>query len=74
MRKPSRNDQGLRAGDARPVVDVECDHPAWNVLTKDRGCIHSDHGPYPYPTADHHTGHRLVAGVPTRYLPRRASL
>lgn len=67
--------EGLRASDALTAVDVVCDHERWNVLNKDVGCIHIDHGGHPAVLSDHHSGLRLVGGVPTRYLPadRRAS-
>lgn len=62
-------DAGLKRADALTVVDVPCDHPKWNTLNKAVGCIHSDHGTYPPALADHHSGVRLVDGVPTRYVP-----
>jgi hypothetical protein len=52
-----------------PLVEVQCDHPKWQTLNKDVGCIHADHGAYPFALADHHSGARLVEGVPTRYVP-----
>jgi hypothetical protein len=62
-------DAGLRSADALTVVDVPCDHPKWQALNKDTGCIHSDHGEFPFALTDHHSGARLVDGVPTRYVP-----
>ncbi len=61
--------EGLVRSDALPTRDVPCGHERWNVLNKDVGCIHADHGPFPFPSADHHSGLRLVDGVPTRYVP-----
>lgn len=66
---PNYTDSGLKAGDALTVVELPCGHEKWNVLNKATGCIHSDHGPWPVPLADHHAGARLVDGVPTRYVP-----
>jgi hypothetical protein len=66
---PSYTDSGLRAIDALPLVDVACDHPKWHTLNKAIGCIHPDHGGFPFATVDHHSGARLVDGVPTRYVP-----
>lgn len=63
------SDRGLKASDAKPVVDIACNHPGWNRLNKALGCIHPDHGEYPFSAADHHTGVRLVDGVPTRWNP-----
>lgn len=68
MRRPSRNDPGLSRASALATIDVACEHPWWNTLNAKVGCIHSDHGPVPFPLADHHSGLRLVAGVPTRYV------
>jgi hypothetical protein len=65
--------EGLRASDALTAVDVACGHEKWHTLNKERGCIHPDHGEYPFPLADHHSGLRLVAGVPTRYVPSASS-
>lgn len=66
---PNYTDAGLKRADALPVIDVACDHEKWNVLNKATGCIHADHGPWPVPLADQHSGVRLVDGVPTRYVP-----
>lgn len=63
---------GLRAKDALTVVEVPCDHPKWQALNTEVGCIHASHGGYPFALADHHTGLRLVDGVPTRYVPASA--
>lgn len=69
MKRPSRDDQGLKRADAKAVVNVPCDHEWWNALNAKVGCIHPGHGPVPFPQADHHSGLRLVGGVPTRYVP-----
>lgn len=61
--------EGLTRSDALPIVAVPCDHEKWNTLNKAFGCIHVDHGGYPFAAVDHHSGLRLVDGVPTRYVP-----
>ena len=61
--------EGLSRADAPAIVDEPCGHEKWNRLNADIGCIHPDHGPYPPAMVDHHSGVRLVDGVPTRYLP-----
>ena len=61
--------EGLTRSDALPTVDVPCGHEKWNTLNNDNGCIHGDHGAYPFGLTDHHSGLRLVDGVPTRYVP-----
>lgn len=61
--------EGLERCDALPARDVPCDHEKWNTVNKRLGCIHVDHGGYPFASADHHSGLRLVDGVPTRYVP-----
>jgi hypothetical protein len=68
VKRPSRNDKGLTRADAKAKVDVPCDHDWWNTLNAKLGCIHADHGPVPFPLSDHHSGLRLVAGVPTRFV------
>lgn len=73
MRATKQLVEGLRANDARPIVEVTCDHEGWNKLNANVGCIHREHGPWPVPLADHHSGLRLVDGVPTRYMPRGKS-
>ena len=64
-----RREQGLRASDAKRPVDVPCSHPKWQVLNAAAGCVAADHGHYPFEMTDHHSGLRLVDGVPTRYVP-----
>lgn len=68
MKRPSRNDKGLTRSDARDTVDVACEHQWWNTLNAKMGCIHPDHGQFPFPLSDHHSGLRLVRGVPTRFV------
>lgn len=71
MKGPNPMDKGLRAGDAKPTVDVTCTHPEWAAVNKKLGCIDSSHGPFPFPQSDHHSGLRLVQDVPTRYVPAK---
>ena len=66
---PSYTDSGLKAIDALPIVETPCGHPKWQALNKATGCIHPDHGEWPPALVDHHSGARLVDGVPTRYVP-----
>ena len=67
---PAHLMKGLTAADSLPTADVECAHAGWNLLNKALGCIHRDHGPFPFPISDHHSGLRMVAGVPTRFIPK----
>jgi hypothetical protein len=61
--------EALQRLDAPVAVDRPCHHEKWNVLNAVMGCIHPDHGRYPFDLVDHHTGIHLVDGIPTRYLP-----
>lgn len=73
MKRPGRGDVGLKRSDQKDAVDVPCSHPAWNAVNATTGCIHPDHGPLPFLLVCHFTGLRMVDGVPTRYVPAKAS-
>ncbi len=70
--------EGLTKRDALKVAEENCDHASWWALNRggkhgpdrpDYGCIHPDHGDWPFTEADPHSGLRLVDGKPTVYRP-----
>ncbi len=61
------SEEGLKRSAALEVVVVPCSHPSWATLNSAVGCIDAEHGPWPPALVDHHSGVRLVKGVPTRF-------